>query len=129
MRVLSSTAARVKKGIGNQTFAFWIQWQPLFCDGRPSHKFVYMANIGKNSVSALSINSTTGALTVVPGSPFPTGFLTNEPIAVAVDPTGKFAIADGSGFVAGSSINPVSGALTLFAGPPFGALGFPAFSI
>lgn len=34
---------------------------------------VYVANAGSNSVSAYTVNASSGALTAVPGSPFPTG--------------------------------------------------------
>lgn len=39
----------------------------------PSGKFAYVANAGSNSVSAFTINPTTGALTPVAGSPFAAG--------------------------------------------------------
>ena len=57
--------------------------------------FAYVANCGSGcggtgagDVSAYSIDSTTGTLTPVAGSPFPAGV---NPISVAVDPTGRFA--------------------------------------
>ncbi|MFZ0710172.1 MAG: beta-propeller fold lactonase family protein, partial [Terrimicrobiaceae bacterium] len=51
-------------------------------------QFVYVANGGgSNDVSAYRLGED-GALTPVPGSPFPAG---NLPASVAVDPTGKFA--------------------------------------
>ncbi|MFH1147246.1 MAG: hypothetical protein V1736_06015 [Pseudomonadota bacterium] len=47
--------------------------------------FAYVANYGANTVSAYSINASTGALTTVAGSPFAAG---GQPISIAVDPTG-----------------------------------------
>jgi hypothetical protein len=35
-------------------------------------KFVYVENLGSYNISACASNPTTGALTPVPGSPFPT---------------------------------------------------------
>jgi len=49
-------------------------------------QFAYVANALGNNVSAYSIGAN-GALTPVPGSPFPAG---NGPVSVALDPTGNF---------------------------------------
>ena len=57
-------------------------------------KFVYVTNSGGSSVSAYTINSTTGALSMVGGSPFPTG---SVPLGVVVDPSGKFTYVANSG--------------------------------
>jgi 6-phosphogluconolactonase len=56
----------------------------------------------------------------VAGSPFGAG---TNPIAVAVDPTGKFAYVTnvGSANVSAYAINATSGALTPVAGSPFAA--------
>lgn len=61
----------------------------------PSGRFVYVANCaalcsgsGAGSVSAYSINSLTGSLVELSGSPFTAGKI---PYAVAVDPRGRFA--------------------------------------
>ena len=81
----------------------------------PNGSFLYVALWGTtsfgNSVAAFAINATTGALTPVPGSPFPVG---SGPLALVVDPTGQFLITanDGDGTVSVSSIDPASGALT-----------------
>ena len=92
----------------------------------PTGKFAYVANLKSLSfsffgaVSAFGIGSN-GALTPVPGSPFPAGF---NPHSVAVDHTGKFA------YVANEFSNNVSafsigsnGALTPVPGSPFAAIG------
>lgn len=86
--------------------------------------YAYVANYGTNTVSGYSINTTTGAWTAVPGSPF----ATNAPILplfVAVDPTGKYAYVPGIGsdadhcYVAAYSIEAASGRLTEISGSPF----------
>ena len=51
-------------------------------------EFVYVANSGDNTVSGYTINPATGALTAIAGSPFAAG---EQPISVAMDPSGKFA--------------------------------------
>src|SRR5947209_18061859 len=62
-------------------------WMPLF--GQTA-RFAYVANGsggGPGSVSAYTIDGNTGALTPIPGSPFPAGSL---PRFVTVDPSGRF---------------------------------------
>ena len=54
----------------------------------PSGRFAYVANLVGDNVSAYTINSSTGALSAVAGSPFAAG---NDPWSVTVDPSGKFA--------------------------------------
>jgi len=49
----------------------------------PDGKFVIVANQGSNNVSVFSLDSTSGALTVVSGSPFASG---TQPAPVAIDP-------------------------------------------
>ncbi len=100
----------------------------------PTGKFIYVANqqdsLGgtAGTISAFAINSATGALTAVAGSPFTAGV---TPFAVAVDPKGKFVYVANSGtaLVAGTvsafSINATSGALTPVAGSPFAFGLFP----
>ena len=43
---------------------------PVFIAFDPTGKFVYVANRDSLSISAYAINSSTGALSAVPGSPF-----------------------------------------------------------
>jgi 6-phosphogluconolactonase len=83
---------------------------------------VYVANSSGRNVIAYTINAASGALTAVPGSPFPSvsSFLSGE---VAVDPTGKFAYVtthEGD-TVSAYTINAASGALTAVRGSPFKA--------
>jgi len=64
------------------------------------------------------MNATTGALTAVAGSPFDA--VQQDPISIAVDPTGKFAfVATYWGDISAYKINASTGALTLVAGSPF----------
>lgn len=83
------------------------------------HKLLLVNNQAANSVSAFSINTSTGMLTAVPGSPFATG---SRPTAVAVDPAGRFV------FVANQASNSIgvfsvgaNGTLAQVAGSPFAA--------
>ncbi|MBI3557110.1 MAG: beta-propeller fold lactonase family protein, partial [Deltaproteobacteria bacterium] len=68
--------------------------QDLTCVGSGTtpnfNYFIYVANQGSNDVSAYTINTSTGALAAVSGSPFTAG---TNPFSVAVDPLGKFAYA------------------------------------
>jgi 6-phosphogluconolactonase len=92
--------------------------------------FVYVASPGQpGNVSAYTIDVTTGALTPVPGSPFPAGLNSRS---VAVDPTGHFAYVvnggsglDTSGSISAYTIDPETGALTQVPGSPFTVGGQP----
>src|SRR6266480_1351672 len=84
-------------------------------------KFLYVANTGSNNISGFSINTTTGALTPVPDSPFATkGDGSFFGISLAVTPNGKFVYAGnaGSGDISAFSVGS-NGALTSIAGSPF----------
>ena len=48
---------------------------------RGDKRYVFVGNEGSNDVSAFAVNTTTGALTAVPGSPFPAG---KDPQAMAL---------------------------------------------
>jgi 6-phosphogluconolactonase len=82
----------------------------------PDGKFVVVVNQATNSVSVFSLNSGTGALTEVSGSPFATG---NLPNPVAIDPSGKFVFVGNTG---GNSLSAytidLSGTLTPVTGTP-----------
>ena len=97
----------------------------------PLPKFAYVANLcgscSRGNVSAYTINSSTGALRAVAGSPFAAGF---NPDSVTVDPSGRFAYVANScvsgndcsvGSVSAYTINSSSGALRAVAGSPFAA--------
>jgi 6-phosphogluconolactonase len=90
----------------------------------PTGKFVYVANTSScasclpGSISAYSVDASSGVLTAIPGSPFPDAGL--GPFGAAVDPTGKFLYVSNvlSGSVSAYTINASSGALTAVAGSP-----------
>jgi 6-phosphogluconolactonase len=88
----------------------------------PLGKFVYVTNQNSNNISGYSINSVTGALTQITGSPFPTG---TSPASIAVDPAERFVYvaSPGSSDVWGYTINPTTGVLSTLATSPFSAEG------
>jgi 6-phosphogluconolactonase (cycloisomerase 2 family) len=53
----------------------------------PSGRFLYATNFYDETLSAYTVNQSTGALTAITGSPFPTGI---EPVSVVADPGGRF---------------------------------------
>jgi 6-phosphogluconolactonase (cycloisomerase 2 family) len=89
--------------------------------GEPSGTFLYVLNLADGSISAYSVNGTSGALTSLPASPFASA---PGPNAVAVDPSGRFlyvcsftgAASDG---IAAYRIAPASGSLSAVTGSPF----------
>jgi 6-phosphogluconolactonase len=84
----------------------------------PTGKFVYAVINQGNDVSAFVIDSITGALTTVVGSPFPAG---SVPMSVRVDPSGRYAYVANmdSDNISAYSVNGSTGALTPIAGSPF----------
>jgi YVTN family beta-propeller protein len=84
-----------------------------------AHKLLFVSNQGANSLSAFSVNTSSGMLTAVSGSPFPTGA---RPTAVAVDPMGRFVFVanQAAGNISVFSIG-TGGSLTPVAGSPFSA--------
>ncbi len=84
----------------------------------PSGKFVYTANVNANTVSAYSVDTSTGSLTEIPGSPFPAG---PNPFFVAVHPSGNFLYADNVNgqSVSAYALDSITGALREIAGSPF----------
>jgi 6-phosphogluconolactonase len=81
-------------------------------------RFLYTANIGASSVSAFSINAGTGALTLVPGSPFPA---TGSTSSVAATGDGRFVYATdfSNSKITGYAADPATGVLTPVPGSPF----------
>src|SRR5206468_5092258 len=94
--------------------------QPYALTVDPRGKFAYVANSGDNTASAFSIEPASGALSSVPGSPFPVG---TAPLSIVVDPSGAFAYSTnaGSNDVSAFAIDTSSGALTPLKGSPFSA--------
>ena len=80
----------------------------------PSGQFAYAGNNSTGDVSAYTVNSSTGALTPVAGSPWSTGGNTSD---LAILPSGRVLYATvENGTVAAFSINAATGALA----PHFG---------
>jgi 6-phosphogluconolactonase (cycloisomerase 2 family) len=74
-------------------------------------KFAYTANHGDGTISAYTIDPTSGALTAVAGPPVHDG---NNPAAVSLAPNGKFAFSasDNGTKIQAFTIDQTSGALT-----------------
>ena len=100
----------------------------------PDGKFVVVANQGTSNVSVFSLDSSTGVLTEVAGSPFATGqqpgpVATDPPTLAGTAPSAKFVFVGNTG---GNSLSAYtidsSGALTPVAGTPIalGANGQPS---
>ena len=86
-------------------------------------QFAYVTNRG--GISAYRINATTGALTEVPGSPFPDK---SNPAFLTVNPSGTVAyVANNSDSVSAYRIDTTTGALTEVPGSPFKAGSQPYF--
>jgi 6-phosphogluconolactonase len=94
----------------------------------PLDSFIY-AGTGSNNIWAYAVNfngtTLTGALMVVPGSPFPAG---SNPVSVVADLAGDFLYAanQGDGTVSAYSVDPAGGSLASVAGSPFAAGAGPA---
>jgi len=86
--------------------------------GSSGSQFLY-ADLYSGGVAAFSFNSSAGALTVVPGSPFQTA--SDAPDYICVDPSGKYLYGTNSqdGAIDGLAINPTTGALSPVPGTPF----------
>jgi 6-phosphogluconolactonase len=80
--------------------------------------FVYAALSAANKIAALSIDSKTGALTPVIGSPFSAGKGT---AVLALANNFLYAVNWTDGNISGYSIDPTNGALTPIPGSPFGS--------
>ncbi len=91
----------------------------------PSGTFLYVYNtIGaaETTISGFSIDSGTGALSPVSGSPFNAGPTTFYTASMSIDPTGKFLYAscsDGGCGILAFSKDATTGVLTPLAGSPF----------
>ncbi len=116
--------------IAGSPFATGI-WYPSSVTAEPSGRFIYVVNYcdtddcvpGTGNVSAYTINSATGALRAVVGSPYEAG---NQPDSITVEPSGRFVyVANYGGAVSAYAINSSTGALRAIAGSPFAAGSFP----
>ena len=92
----------------------------------PSGKFLYVSNNQDvlGTISGYTINSSTGVLTPISGSPFPT-MVNGGPIGLTMHPNGKFLYAAlaGQGVpnnqIVAESIDATTGALSPVIGSPF----------
>jgi len=94
-------------------------------------QYAYVTNARSDTVSAYSIDASSGAMAPVPGSPFAAG---NNPNTVAVNPAGTFAyvanggasVLNGPGTVSAYRVDAATGALTPVPGSPFAAGRYPS---
>lgn len=93
--------------------------------GRPGNVagFVYAVNRQSNNLTGYEIDTTTRALTAIPGSPFAAG---DEPVAITVNPNDRFLYVPNASSrnVSAYSIDHATGALSAVAGSPY-AVGGP----
>jgi 6-phosphogluconolactonase len=85
----------------------------------PNGNFLYTANFGDNTISEFTVDSTSGLLAPIAGSPV--GETYTQPVSLLVDPSGKYlyvANQQSSGNIAGYSIAS-SGALSLLNSSPY----------
>jgi 6-phosphogluconolactonase (cycloisomerase 2 family) len=107
---------------------------PFAVEVDPAGRFAFVSNTaetsGAPSISVFAIDQNTGALTPVPGSPFPTGL--RSPQGLKVHPSGKFLYVAHdlqASFVSAYSINAQTGALTPLPGSPYSTGGVNAWSV
>lgn len=88
--------------------------------GRPGNVagFVYAVNRQSNNLTGYEIDTTTRALTAIPGSPFAAG---DEPVAITVNPNDRFLYVPNANShdVSAYSIDHATGALSAVAGSPY----------
>jgi 6-phosphogluconolactonase len=86
---------------------------------------VYATNVNSASISGFKLDTTTGSLTPVAGSPFPASH--DNPFAAAIDPAGKFLFVPNVNGrnVSVFAIDAVTGSLAQVPGSPFGTGGGP----
>jgi 6-phosphogluconolactonase (cycloisomerase 2 family) len=103
-------------------FPMSIGGNPDFVLHDPSGHFLVVSDIVNALIHVYGVNATTGALTEIAPSPYPSAG--EEPLAMAFDPTGKFLYV--ASIIASQQINGVtafamnsSGMLSLVVGSPF----------
>ena len=123
----SSTGALGTNTVPGSPFDNGAFTRPTSITVSPNGKFAYVANYENRSVSAYTINPSTGALATVTGSPFRAG---GGSWFVTVSPDSKFAYVANynSDSISAYTIDPISGALGEVAGSPFanGTSTFPS---
>jgi 6-phosphogluconolactonase (cycloisomerase 2 family) len=90
----------------------------------PGEKFAYVSNLGDNTISVLSINSSTGALKVL--GAYATG---TRPTSIAVLGQFVYVVNQGSSTISGFSADVSTGVLTQTAKSPFTAGSTPLFAV
>jgi DNA-binding beta-propeller fold protein YncE len=103
-------------------FPFQVGVDPAGVIVDASGKFVYVPNTADATISAFTLDNTSGMLTPVAGSPFPSGGVgsINGPLGIATDNSGHLVyVCNASNDISVFSINSGSGALTLVSGSPF----------
>jgi 6-phosphogluconolactonase (cycloisomerase 2 family) len=89
-----------------------------------NQRFAYVVSASPGTVSAFTVNTTTGALTLITGSYVSSGKWSSS---IAVDPAVKFAYVSNasSNNVSAYAINATTGMLTEISGSPFAAASYP----
>jgi len=88
----------------------------------PVYKYLYVANAEASMLSAYSVNASTGALAVVPGSPFAADVM---PSSTIPEPSGRFAYTTNRGDntnpprISAYEVGAATGVLTPIAGQPY----------
>jgi 6-phosphogluconolactonase (cycloisomerase 2 family) len=110
--------------IANSPFKLPSNEQPthIALGGSGNSLFLYASLDSGGGIAAFSINSSTGALTLVPGSPFQA--TSNAPDHICVDPSGKllYGSVAGNGSIVGFVIDPTTGVLSSVPGSPFSTI-------
>lgn len=99
----------------------------------PSGKYLYTVDLWNGTILGYSINSSTGALTPLPGSPFPAQTLSSDDVItqgpLAVDPSGNLLLVSTTGnYTAVYKINQNSGVLSAAGSPQSTAGGLETFN-
>ncbi len=118
--------------IPGSPFSTLVNGGPVGLTVHPNGKFLYVAMAGtgvpSDHIVAESIDTTTGALSPITGSPFTTG---TEPTWVAINPAGTFLysanVSDND--VSAFSVNANTGTLSQVSGSPFAAGSGPFFLV
>jgi 6-phosphogluconolactonase len=74
--------------------------QPAYLAMDPAGNYLYVANIGSSNISVFSIDSSAGALTQVPNSPFGIGL---PPVNLQLTPSGNYLYVTASGGQVGNN--------------------------
>jgi 6-phosphogluconolactonase len=107
----SNTGALME--ISGSPFSYQSNAEPSGIGMHPSGKFLYTALSNSAGVDGVSVNTATGALTLITGAPWSTGSFLPDYVAMA--PSGSFLYVSqkGTGAVNAFTIDQTSGALTL----------------